>query len=246
MASVSRESYAAAVERLDGSSTGRPSGAAGRHRRRDPRGRATCSSVSPGCAGRCPTRPGPATTGPTCSVRCSTGKVSADAATCCARWSPAAGRRPASCSTRPSGSASRRCWPARTSAGELAEVEDELFRFGQIVDGDYALAAALGTSTAPVAQRAGWPHSLLEGKAKPATVRLVDVALHGFGGRNFAGSLTRLVELAAERRDRQIAYVTVAGPSRRGRGAGWPPGWPRCTAARSTSRSPWTRRSSVA
>jgi F-type H+-transporting ATPase subunit delta len=41
---------------------------------------------------------------------------------------------------------------------------------------------------------------------------LVDVALEGFGGRNFAASLSRMVELAAERRDRQIAYVTVATP----------------------------------
>lgn len=96
------------------------------------------------------------------------------------------------------------------SAGELAEVEDELFRFGQVVDGNDELAAALGTSTAPVAQRSELAHALLQGKASSATVRLVDLALRGFGGRNFAHSLTRLVELAAERRDRQVAYVTVA------------------------------------
>jgi len=96
------------------------------------------------------------------------------------------------------------------SAGELAEVEDELFRFGQVVDGNSALAVALGTSTTPPEQRAELARQLLQGKARPATLRLVDVALRGFGGRNFAGSLSRLVELAAERRDRQIAYVTVA------------------------------------
>ena len=98
------------------------------------------------------------------------------------------------------------------SAGELAEVEDELFRFGQVVDGNNGLAAALGASTAPVEPRSQLAHALLEGKARPATVRLVDLCLEGFGGRNFAGSLTRLVELAAERRDRQIAYVTAATP----------------------------------
>jgi F-type H+-transporting ATPase subunit delta len=96
------------------------------------------------------------------------------------------------------------------SAGELAEVEDEVFRFGQLVDGNNDLAAALGNSTAPVAQRSELVHMLLEGKASSATVRLVDLALRGFGGRNFSNSLTRLVELAAERRDRQVAYVTVA------------------------------------
>jgi F-type H+-transporting ATPase subunit delta len=98
------------------------------------------------------------------------------------------------------------------SASELADVEDELFRFGQIVDGDQELAAVLGASSIPPAQRSALAHSLLEGKARAATVRLVDVALRGFGGRNFANSLTRIVEMAAERRDRQIAYVTVVAP----------------------------------
>lgn len=98
------------------------------------------------------------------------------------------------------------------SAGELAEVEDEMFRFGQVVDGDSRLASSLGASTVPSEQRSELAHSLLAGKARAATVRLVDVALRGFGGRNFSGSLSRIIEMAAERRDRQIAYVTVAAP----------------------------------
>jgi len=98
------------------------------------------------------------------------------------------------------------------SAGELAEVEDELFRFGQVVHGDHELAAALGNSAVPVAPRAQLAHDLLDGKARSVTARLVEVGLRGFGGRGFAASLGRLVELAADRRDRQIAYVTVASP----------------------------------
>jgi F-type H+-transporting ATPase subunit delta len=98
------------------------------------------------------------------------------------------------------------------SAGELSDVEDELFRFGQFVDGNVELAAALGSSTTPPARRAELARSLLEGKVSAATLRLVDVALRGFGGRTFSASLARLVELAAERRERQIAYVTVASP----------------------------------
>jgi F-type H+-transporting ATPase subunit delta len=96
------------------------------------------------------------------------------------------------------------------SAGELSEVEDELFRFGQIVDADPPLAAALGTSTVEPTRRAVLAATLLRGKARPATMRLVEVALEGLGGRNFAASLSRLVELAAARRDRQVAYVVVA------------------------------------
>jgi F-type H+-transporting ATPase subunit delta len=97
-------------------------------------------------------------------------------------------------------------------ADELAEVEDELFRFGQVVSGDRALAAALSDSTAELSRRAELVRSLLDGKVRPATLRLADLALAGFGGRGFAASLTRLVELAASRRDRSVAYVTTAVP----------------------------------
>ncbi|MGE5831004.1 MAG: F0F1 ATP synthase subunit delta [Micromonosporaceae bacterium] len=95
---------------------------------------------------------------------------------------------------------------------ELGEVEDELFRFGQIVDGDPVLAATLGDSSSPPARRAELVHLLLDGRARPVTLRLAEVALHGFGGRGFAASLTRLVELAAQRRGRQVAYVSAAAP----------------------------------
>jgi F-type H+-transporting ATPase subunit delta len=96
------------------------------------------------------------------------------------------------------------------SAGDLSEVEDELFRFAQIVDANAPLAAALGTSTVEPARRAQLIATLLRGKARPATIRLAEVALQGLGGRNFAASLSRLVELAAGRRNRDVAYVTVA------------------------------------
>ena len=61
-------------------------------------------------------------------------------------------------------------------------------------------------------RRAELVHALLDGRARPVTARLVVLALSGYGGRGFAASLSRLVEAAAERRDRQVAYVTVAAP----------------------------------
>ncbi len=97
-------------------------------------------------------------------------------------------------------------------AGKLGDVEDDLFRFGQVVDGDTALAAAIGDPTADIARRVELVHDLLSGKVEPVTLRLAQLALSGFGGRGFAGSLTRLVELAAARRDRSVAYVTAAVP----------------------------------
>ncbi|WP_229402962.1 F0F1 ATP synthase subunit delta [Micromonospora okii] len=98
------------------------------------------------------------------------------------------------------------------TAGDLGEVEDELFRFGQVVAGQSALSNVLTDANAPVGQRAGLARELLAGKARPVTVSLVEVALSGFGGRSFTGALSRLVELAADRRDRQVAYVTAAAP----------------------------------
>jgi F-type H+-transporting ATPase subunit delta len=101
---------------------------------------------------------------------------------------------------------------AADGAEELGEVEDELFRFGQVVDGAPRLASVLGDVTVPVDQRASLVDDLLGGKARPVTVRLAKVALVGFGGRGFGTSLSRLVELAAARRDREVAYVTAAAP----------------------------------
>jgi F-type H+-transporting ATPase subunit delta len=97
-------------------------------------------------------------------------------------------------------------------AGNLADVEDELFRFGQIVSGNPELAVTLSDPGAPTSRRVKLVEDLLKGKAQPATLRLAEVALEGFGGRSFEGSLTRLVELTAAKRDREVAYVTVAKP----------------------------------
>jgi F-type H+-transporting ATPase subunit delta len=97
-------------------------------------------------------------------------------------------------------------------AGTLGEVEDELFRFSQVVSGGPALAATLGDASAAPERRRELVRGLLDGKADPVTVRLAELSVTGFGGRNFAASLSRLVELAAERRELRVAYVRVAAP----------------------------------
>lgn len=99
---------------------------------------------------------------------------------------------------------------AADRGGDLADVEDELFRFGQIVEGDGRLAGVLNDPAAPAALRNELVRDLLKGKAKPATLSLAQLATAGFGGRGFDSSMTRLVELAAAKRDRAVAYVTSA------------------------------------
>jgi F-type H+-transporting ATPase subunit delta len=99
---------------------------------------------------------------------------------------------------------------AADKAGVLAEVEDELFRFGHVVSGNAELAVTLGDPGVPADRRVKLAQDLLKGKVQAATLQLVAVALEGFGGRNFDASLSRLVELTAAKRDREVAYVTVA------------------------------------
>ena len=97
-------------------------------------------------------------------------------------------------------------------AGTLGEVEDALFRFGQVADGDPQLAAVLGDTSAASERRRELVRTLLADKVDVVTVRLAELSVEGFGGRNFSTSLARLVELAALRRERRVAYVTVAAP----------------------------------
>jgi F-type H+-transporting ATPase subunit delta len=101
---------------------------------------------------------------------------------------------------------------AAERSGKLPEVEDELFRFAQIVSGNPGLAVTLGDPGATTDRRVKLVEDLLKGKVQPTTLRLVEVAIEGFGGRSFEYSLTRLVELTAAKRDREVAYVTVAKP----------------------------------
>lgn len=94
--------------------------------------------------------------------------------------------------------------------GVLADVEDELFRFLRVFAGDHSLQTALGDSTADPERRNRLVTDLLGGKARPLSEALVKVAVAGLGGRSFEPSLERLVELAAQQRDTEVAYVTVA------------------------------------
>jgi F-type H+-transporting ATPase subunit delta len=101
---------------------------------------------------------------------------------------------------------------AAEAHGELATVEDELFRFGRVVSGDPELAATLGDSSALPERRESLAEDLLAGKAHRVTTTLAKLAVRGLGGRGFETGLDRLVELAAEARSRSVAHVTVAAP----------------------------------
>ena len=96
--------------------------------------------------------------------------------------------------------------------GVLDDVEDELFRFARLLEREPALRAALTDPGLPDDRKVSLVKDLLEGKAEPATVRLVEIAVTRSRGRSLEAALEDLVELAAARRQRYVAQVRVARP----------------------------------
>ncbi|MFF8954259.1 F0F1 ATP synthase subunit delta [Streptomyces sp. NPDC014894] len=101
---------------------------------------------------------------------------------------------------------------AAQKAGALDDVEDELFRFGRIVDSDQALRSALTDRSAVKAAKAELLRTLLGGRANPVTERLVVRLVTAPRGRSLEAGLDSLSKLAAARRDRMVAVVTSAVP----------------------------------
>ncbi|MFF6997351.1 F0F1 ATP synthase subunit delta [Streptomyces sp. NPDC008313] len=101
---------------------------------------------------------------------------------------------------------------AAHKAGALDDVEDELFRFGRIVASNTELRAALTDRAATGTAKGELLRSLLGGRAKPATERLVTRLVTAPRGRSLEAGLESLSRLAADRRDRMVAVVTSAVP----------------------------------
>ncbi|MCX4589231.1 F0F1 ATP synthase subunit delta [Streptomyces sp. NBC_01549] len=101
---------------------------------------------------------------------------------------------------------------AAQRANALDDVEDELFRFGRIVSSNTELRAALTDRTASKAAKSELLRSLLGGRAKPTTERLVTRLVTAPRGRSLESGLESLSKLAAERRSRMVAVVTSAVP----------------------------------
>ena len=93
---------------------------------------------------------------------------------------------------------------------QLDEVEDELFRFERIVDGEPELRAALTNRNLPADRKRDLLRRLLEGKAAPVTVSLIERAVLFPRGRTLERVIDEFTSFAAQRRSRLIARVTSA------------------------------------
>jgi F-type H+-transporting ATPase subunit delta len=96
------------------------------------------------------------------------------------------------------------------AAGQLDEVEDELFRFERILDAEPALRAALTDMALPDDRKRELLHRLLDGKVNDVTFSLLERAVITPRGRTIERVITDLSALAAKRRERLIARVTAA------------------------------------
>jgi len=97
-------------------------------------------------------------------------------------------------------------------AGVLDDVEDELFRFGRIIDREGELVVALADPVAPVDSRLGLLRDVLADRVKPATRRLLEEVVAAPRGRTLGNAIDDFVRIAANRRSRLVAEVYSAVP----------------------------------
>jgi F-type H+-transporting ATPase subunit delta len=96
-------------------------------------------------------------------------------------------------------------------AGELDGVEEDLFRFGRLLAAQPELATAL-SERIPAAQRTALVDSLLAGKARASSVRLIHRVVEQPEGQSALTNVEHLSAVAAELRERLTALVTTATP----------------------------------
>lgn len=94
--------------------------------------------------------------------------------------------------------------------GQLAVVEDELFRFTQSLDANDQLRSTLADTSLPAARRQQVVEDLLVGKASPVTVSLVSMAVAAGRGSDLSAIVHALIQRSASSRNTTVAEVRSA------------------------------------
>jgi F-type H+-transporting ATPase subunit delta len=94
--------------------------------------------------------------------------------------------------------------------GTLRDVEDELFRFSRLLDGNDELRSTLTDASIPVSRRQQVVEDLLGGKASPTTVSLLSMVIGAGRSRDLPGIIDELVKLSAASAQKQVAEVRTA------------------------------------
>jgi F-type H+-transporting ATPase subunit delta len=95
---------------------------------------------------------------------------------------------------------------------KLGEVEDELFRFSRIVEGNDELRMALSNPGLPADRRAAIVDELLENRSLQLTRALAAFIVGAGRGNEFPAIVARFLELAAQTRQHEVAEVRSASP----------------------------------
>jgi F-type H+-transporting ATPase subunit delta len=96
------------------------------------------------------------------------------------------------------------------SEGNLAEVEDELFRFARSLEASDELRTTLTDASLPVSRRQQIVEDLLGGKASPVTVALASMVIGLGRSRDLISIIDELVRLSASEADKELAEVRTA------------------------------------
>jgi F-type H+-transporting ATPase subunit delta len=99
---------------------------------------------------------------------------------------------------------------AAEAQSRIDDLEDELFRFGRIVEAQPELRGALVDRRVPAERKVELLTTLLEGKTTAATLRLVIEAVAHPRGRSLERALETYGRIVAERRNRLVALVRTA------------------------------------
>jgi F-type H+-transporting ATPase subunit delta len=99
---------------------------------------------------------------------------------------------------------------AAQAENNLDELEDGLFRFGRVVDGDPDLRAALSSTWLPAEGKTGLVDALIGGKVSAITQRLINQMVTHPRGRSLTAALELCAGIAAHRREQLIAVVRTA------------------------------------
>lgn len=96
------------------------------------------------------------------------------------------------------------------SEGNLAEVEDELFRFGRALDGHEELRDKLTDPRIPAAVRQQVVEDLLGDRATDTTVSLISMVVGTGRARDLPKIIDELVEMSAAESNKVVAEVRSA------------------------------------
>jgi F-type H+-transporting ATPase subunit delta len=96
------------------------------------------------------------------------------------------------------------------SEGNLAEVEDELFRFARVLESNDELRTTLTDAQIPASRRQQIVEDLLGGRANPVTTALVSMVVGVGRARDLPAIIDELVKLSAAEASKEVAEVRSA------------------------------------